>query len=83
MFHVEPNDDKEIDVFKHTPNLVASIAGTNIRPIKGGRFSGVVGVPEKFFADDNDLDALERYLDSEENPSLPMRCVAFNFEGKS
>jgi hypothetical protein len=33
------------------------------------------------YAGDDDQDALERYLDSEEDPSLPMRVVAFNFEG--
>ena len=76
------SEDLKVDIFKHTPNpMPGSIAGATVRPIKGGTFAGVVGVPEKFFAGDDDQDALERYLDSEEDPSLPMRWVAFNFEG--
>lgn len=73
--------ENNFDIFKHAPNLMpGSLAGTMVRPIEGGSFSGVVGVPEKFFAGDDDMDALERYLDSGEDPSLPMRAVAFKFE---
>lgn len=48
-----------------------------LKPAPGSTFSATVGVPLKFFGDDSDLDALQRYFDSEEDPSLPMRIVSF------